>query len=1018
MGGIHPEPCSLVLAFENRVLMKTISYLLAIVVGGNLAWGQRQLREIPEASVEAEWAKFEVADGFEVNLFAADPLLAKPIQINFDAQGRLWVASSVTYPQIAPQGVPEDRIIIVEDVDGDGMADRSTLFADDLLIPNGVIPGDGGAYVAQASELLHLRDEDQDGRADVREVLLSGFGTQDTHHTLHGLTWGPDGWLYMLQGYYIASHVETLYGPRRLNGGGAWRYHPSTGRLEIYSRGLVNPWGIQFDRWGQTFQTDGAGGEGINYSFPGATFRASPGELRFLRGLNPGSPKLCGIEVLSGSHIPESYRGHLLANDFRANRMNRFRLEEDGSGFRSIKMDDLIRSTHVSFRPIDIAMGPDGAIYLADWYSPIIQHGEVSFRDERRDHVHGRVWRITAKDRALTPRVDFRQQTDGALLEFLKVESDYSRRQARRVLVERYRLLQDSGTRAALQQTLVRWRETLDRTEVDYWHHLLELMWLYQSLDWVQPSIVETLIMAPDHRVRAAAVRCVGEWQEHYAGGFDVLKQAVTDLHPRVRLEAVRALAAADSLEAASVLAMALDQDLDAGLDYAVWRGLRELSPHWLPELQSGQFDFNGQTEHLVYALRALESAEAVESLVTLAKADSSISNRTLNIWKIVSQVGTATQLNEVWSFLAKASIRATKKANLIQELIRSSRERGVSSAPKYEVLNALLKGRDKRGQLVAIEATGEFKVHALAEALRDLASSPRLTEELRSRLFWALGRLGGTLNEGMITTRIATLDNLNEESQLAAALAISNPKLAAIHASRLIRQAPEGAAHWLPLVRVLLSGHVGSEALADVATYFPLPKKAARMVLNEVGASGREFSRLRGALLKSANLGAVWSELSGEDSKNLAQVALAEGNAERGKTLYESETLLCTNCHALDGVESKVGPDLRSIGASAPVDYLLESLIRPNAAIKEGYQTLNVETIDGALISGVRTQETDESLILRGVNEEEIVIPIKEIKSRNKGRSLMPEGLVDSLSQQELLDLVKFLSLQGKNGS
>ncbi len=999
-----------------RALMKTVVYLLALLVGGNLAWAQRQLKDIPKASVDSELAKFEVAEGFEVNLFAADPLLAKPIQINFDTEGRLWIASSVTYPQITPQGVPEDRIVIVEDVDGDGVADRSTLFADDLLIPNGVIPGDGGAYVAQASELLHLRDEDGDGRADVREVLLSGFGTQDTHHTLHGLTWGPDGWLYLLQGYYIATHVETLYGPRRLNGGGAWRYHPGTGRLEVYSRGLVNPWGIQFDRWGQTFQTDGAGGEGINYSFPGATFRASPGEMNFLRGLNPGSPKLCGIEILSGPHIPEAYQGHLLANDFRANRMNRFRLEEDGTGFKSIKMDDLIRSTHVSFRPIDIAMGPDGAIYLADWYSPIIQHGEVSFRDERRDHVHGRVWRITAKDRPVVPRVKFNDQSDWDLLEYLKDSGDYTRRQARRALVERYRSRNDSGTRSALRQTLARWQSSLNRSGDDYWHQLLELMWLYQSLDWVQPQLVEQLMSAPDHRVRAAVVRCLGQWQSAYPGGFDALSQAVTDLHPRVRLEAVRALVAADSLAAASALALALDQESDEVLDYAIWRGFRELSAHWLPLVQSGEFDFNGETDHLIYALQALESSDAVESLVSLAKGERQNSRRTLNIWKIVSQVGTTAQLNEVWSVLVEGELRVSDKANLIQGLVQSSRARGVSSEPKFEVLNGLLKGNNARGRLAAIEAAGEFKLGSLSEDLRDLAASSQLEEGSRARLYWALGRIGGKLNEAKIVTQIALLDDVAEESQLASALALSNPRLAAIHASRLIQQAPTEPRHWIPLVRVLLTGELGSEALADVFATFPVSPEASRAVLKEVRTSGRAFPRLTAALLKSANLGAKWSELSVEDTLSLAQVARSEGNVERGEALYKSDALMCQNCHALDQVEEKVGPELRSIGASAPVDYLLESLIRPNEAIKEGYKTLNIETEAGELISGVRLQENDESLILRGVTEAKIVVPVADIKSRSEGRSLMPEGLVDSLSQQDLLDLVKFLSVQGKN--
>ena len=235
------------------------------------ARAQNDLRDIPDPDPEMERKSFIVADGFEVNLFAADPLLAKPIQMNFDrgrpAVGRHRARSIRRSPQVRRRTT---RSLVLEDTDGDGQADKTTVFADGLLIPTGVEPGDGGAYVANSTELLHLNDTDGDGKADKRRIVLSGFGTEDTHHILHTLRWGPDGLLYMNQSIYIHSHVETPYGVRRLDGGGIWQFRPETMQLEVFARGFVNTWGHDFDRWGQSFATDGAGGEGINYVFPGA----------------------------------------------------------------------------------------------------------------------------------------------------------------------------------------------------------------------------------------------------------------------------------------------------------------------------------------------------------------------------------------------------------------------------------------------------------------------------------------------------------------------------------------------------------------------------------------------------------------------------------------------------------------------------------------------------------------------------------------------------------------------------
>ncbi|HSJ01231.1 MAG TPA: PVC-type heme-binding CxxCH protein, partial [Verrucomicrobium sp.] len=339
----------------------------------------KSVADLPDPSVEAERAAFVVPEGYEISLWAGEPLVRKPVQMNWDAQGRLWVVSSVTYPQIKPGDEAVDQIVVLEDTDGDGKADKNTVFASDLQIPTALMPADGGCYVANSTEILFLKDTNGDLKADERHVVLSGFGTEDTHHLVHTFRHGPDGQMHFNQSIYIHSHVETPWGLRRLMGGGIWEYRTETRQLEVIAKGLINPWGYEFDRWGQSFATDGVGSEGINYIFPGAVFATSPGAKRIVKGLNPGQPKQCGLEIIEDPHFPDDWQGTMVTADFRGNRVNRFHLTESGSGYISKQLPDVLASTHRGFRPIDVRTGPDGALYIADWFNPIIQHGEVDF---------------------------------------------------------------------------------------------------------------------------------------------------------------------------------------------------------------------------------------------------------------------------------------------------------------------------------------------------------------------------------------------------------------------------------------------------------------------------------------------------------------------------------------------------------------------------------------------------------------------------------------------------------------
>ncbi len=258
-------------------LRQTSFVVVAMLLTSSITVAQvPSLKDIPVPDPELEKATFKLPEGFEVNLYAADPAIAKPIQMNFDEDGRLWIASSEVYPQIIPGAPATDRVVVVEDSNHDGVADKTHVFAEGLLIPTGVAPGDGGAWVANSTELLHYKDTNGDLKADEKRVVLSGFGTEDTHHILHTLRWGYDGFLYMNQSIYIHSHIETPWGVRRLNAGGIWQFRPETLELGVFMRGLVNTWGHHYDRFGQSFATDGAGGEGINYVIPEPTTSQRP----------------------------------------------------------------------------------------------------------------------------------------------------------------------------------------------------------------------------------------------------------------------------------------------------------------------------------------------------------------------------------------------------------------------------------------------------------------------------------------------------------------------------------------------------------------------------------------------------------------------------------------------------------------------------------------------------------------------------------------------------------------------
>ncbi len=966
-------------------------------------FAQRNLSQVPIPDPQLEQATFTLAEGFEVNLFAADPQIAKPIQMNFDERGRLWIVSSEIYPHIKPGQEADDKVLVLEDRDRDGVSDQTTVFARGLLIPTGVLPGDGGVYVANSTDLIHFSDTDGDGQADRWRIVLSGFGTEDTHHLLHTLRWGHDGCLYMNQSIYIHSHVETPYGVVRLNGGGIWRFHPRSLKAEILCRGFVNPWGHHFDYWGNNFATDGAYGEGINYVFPGAVFVTAPGAKRRVSGLNPGSPKHCGLEILSGRHLPEDWQGSMITNDFRAHRVCRFVVTEDGSGFSSRQMPELIKSTHVAFRPIDVKMGPDGAIYIADWYNPIIQHGEVDFRDERRDHTHGRIWRVTAKDRPLLPVIDLNELSIPALLDTLKQPEEWRRLHAKRVLASR--------DRDDVLTALASWLESFDVTDPDSTHPRLEALWLYQNLDETNATLLRQLLAATDPRARAAAVRVAASSPEANVAS---LINAVRDSHPRVRLEAVRGLAAVDSLEAVHAALGALDQSMDRFLDFALWQTMRDLQSTWLPAVQEGKTDLGG-VDKLVYALRATDSPDAVKPLLSILLRKEVAPALVSSVIAAVATLGSPEDLQRVLDELVlDESVALPQRTSALRSLVEASRNYRKVPAGDLTGLVALAEGTDMPLQVAAVEAIGSWQVAAGRDAITALARNTDVDRaDTRLAAIRALADLGGDSSAATLIdlTRVA---EMTTQANALAALSRLDLTRAAENLVPWLRN--ENCVNDLDLpLAAFLQRKGGPAALIAALEGKDIPPEAAKIAYRIVQASPQSSADLLKAFERAGNLSQSGWQLTAELLQKLVQQVADKGDPQQGEEIYRRQQLQCMNCHAIGGAGGRVGPDLISIGASAPIDYLVESLIEPNKKVKENFHSTMVQTDDGRVLTGIPVRETEQELVLRDAQDREVTVAVAGIAARRDGRSLMPEGLVNPLTQEELVHLVSFLTQLGK---
>lgn len=514
---------------------------------------------------EEEQKSFTLPEGYAINLFASEvefPDLEDPVTMTFDAKGRMWVGTMPSYPMYLPGTKPNDKVLILEDANNDGTADRCTTFADGLHLPIGIELGDGGVYLSQMPNLMFLKDTNGDDRADTRELIMHGFDTADSHHAMHAFTWDPGGALYWNEGTFHYTQTETPYGPRRCNEAGVFRWEPKSWKFDVFvSYGFANPWGHYFDRWGQNFVADASGG--ANYY--GTAFSGQVVYPQKHGGMKQFFPMqwrpTCGCELVSSRHFPDDTQGdYLLNNNIGFQGILRYRVKEDGSGFAGTPVEPLLRSSDTNFRPVALQFGPDGALYVVDWFNPLVGHMQHSLRDPNRDHTHGRIWRITYPKRPLLEKPRIAGASVPELLDLLKAYEDRTRYRARRELRER--------PEQEVLSALDRWMSGLKKSDPEYWRQMLEALWLHQSLDNVDIPFLKQMLTCPEPRARAAATRVLCYWRDRISDPLELLRKQVNDEHPRVRLEAIRALSFFDQGQVARAQEIALESLLYPQDDY------------------------------------------------------------------------------------------------------------------------------------------------------------------------------------------------------------------------------------------------------------------------------------------------------------------------------------------------------------------------------------------------------------------------------------------------------------------
>jgi putative membrane-bound dehydrogenase-like protein len=954
--------------------------------------------------------EMRVQNGFQVELIAKEPQVKQPIAFCFDERGRMWIAEAFSYPNRQPEGQGKDRIIILEDADGNGSFETRKVFCEGLNLVSGIEVGFGGVWVGAAPQLLFI-PKDANDKAGEPVVLLDGFGYQDTHETLNSFLWGPDGWLYGNQGVFNTSAIGKPGAKpedRVTMRAGVWRYHPVRHVFEVFCHGGSNQWGLDYNSNGHLFMTHcrsffGKGGttnairnghfwNQANSNYPSFVSATAPDFAPELQNYLPASARYdsgeggagkpgttavygghshVGTMIYNGDNWPTIYRDHLFTHNLHGHQLNHQHMVRTGSGYETFHAGyDLLYSPAPDYIPVDLQTGPDGAVYVIDWTDTQHCHNPD---DEKWDRSNGRIYRISWKETYRPVKVDLGKMSDVELLSAQTHPNDWHSRTARRLLQEHHANSAPSSITNSKAISLAR-----DRPE---W--TLRALWALNLIGSLDEPYWKEFAYHSDDVVRSWAIHLATEEGYHSRlNSVTLLRLAQADSSPIVRQALASALPNLDAetaWEVGSALAMRAEDKNDRFLPKMIWFGLArviEESGRLSPKVAPGSVF--GKNRPLWESALALAEKTPIPSL-----ADS-----------IRWFAGKSPEGRE-------ALVKTLKTTRDLQMLAFALKDEARVEMPKAwpQVRSDLSDQSDLVRQLSAL--FGDKTVLAEMRSLLADASKPLPQRQAAFNLLKRTGDAEATpifaklLDEPAFTTAVIPLLSRSNDTATATALMQRFEKLDAVNQNAALGTLTSRAELAKPLLEAVKSGAFDKKHLTALQI--------------------RQMRNLNHAEINTL-LDATWGKVNESSAAAKASIAklkkayesapLWAFSAKSGEQTFQQ---LCAVCHAMGGVGGKLGPDLAGSWRNG-LDYFLENIIDPNAVVGDNFQLHVLTKKDGSVVSGIIEQETDTAITARTVTES-IVISKADVKDRQKmAASLMPPGLLEALPERKALELLKYL--------